>query len=506
MRRRRPTRGARGVVVAALLLLGTGCAAATHSLRAGPAGIPAEREIRQHLVAQRYDAAWSAVRDKKLAPSDALLRHMYKGVVALHAGELATGAKAMDRAWQIAYDRWTKRVGDAALSMVTSDAALPYTPGPAERMFIPYYGGLTWLARNERESAAVEARRLSTLLASESGPRPPDDFRAGMRYVAGVMYEAAGERNDAEVSFRNAGAILGARGLALDTLPPDAGYGDVVVLIEDGFVIHPEPQSLTFWFTDDELSFLSGDRDDRRHETVSTLRRRRHDGSRADWNTVYRSVTLNWPTMLGEFHARETEAVGARAIVGPRADGDAATSYRVGFVEYPSVLEASTLSLSVSDAVREDFERDQPGRLARAIARAAVREAAFNGASKAFENAGDAAKDDDDDDEKKKKGDKGWKVAGNILLGIGLLAAGTSSALLDQPDLRAWQVLPDRVTIARLRLPVGEHPIEVTRGGEAVSLGTVTVQPGSVTVLTHRWWPGGSRVVAAESGAAAVRP
>ena len=72
------------------------------------------------------------------------------------------------------------------------------------------------------------------------------------------------------------------------------------------------------------------------------------------------------------------------------------------------------------------------------------------------------------------------------------------SQVLDQPDLRAWQLLPDRVTVARLRLPVGDHPIEVTRDGEAYSLGRVTVRPGSVTVLTHRWWPDERRLVALE--------
>ena len=70
--------------------------------------------------------------------------------------------------------------------------------------------------------------------------------------------------------------------------------------------------------------------------------------------------------------------------------------------------------------------------------------------------------------------------------------------MLDQPDLRAWQLLPDRVTVARKRLPVGEYPIEVTRDGQAYSLGRVTVRPGSVTVLTHRWWPDGRRLLAIE--------
>lgn len=439
-----------------LLGQGTGCAAATQSWRAGPAGIPAERSLRAQLAQGQYVAAFESLKSKDIAPADALLRHMYRGVIALHAGEHESGAKAMDRAWEIAHDRWTKRVSDGAMALVTSDAALPYYPGPAERMFIPYYGGLAWLARNEPAAAAVEARRLSQLLESEAGAQPHGDFRGVMRYVAGVLYELAGERNDADVSFRNAAALLAA--LPGDTIPPDAGHGDVVVLIEDGFVGRPEPAGLTFWYRDDEIDLLNGDDDQVRITTVGELRRRRH--LQQDWSG-FRSITLTWPEFSD---APEAIALGARASTAPG-------------VSAPAVIADVTAS------VRADFERLQPMRLARAIARAALRDAALDAAGKSFEKAASGDKDDDE----KKDGKAG--AIGHVLLGIGLLATGATSAVLDQPDLRAWQLLPDRVAVTRMRLPAGEHEIEVVRGSEVVSIGRVTVRPGGVSLLTHRWWP-----------------
>ena len=509
MRQRRPTHGvpvrARVLSVTratlfACALLGAGCASAGQSWRAGPAGIPVERQLRAQMVAGQYGAAWEAMKKKQVAPADALLRHMYRGVIALHAGELDAGAKSMDRAWSIIYDRWTKRVSDGAAAMLTGDGALPYYPGPAERMFVPYYGGLTWLARNERESAAVEARRLSALLASDQGVPPPNDFLGVMRYVAGVMYEVAGERNDADVSFRNALALLGPI-LPGDTIPPDAEHGDVVVLIEDGFVVRPEPASLVFWFRDDELGLLDGDDYDRRSRAVMMMGNRRYE--QRNWEAErYRSVSLRWPTMALADHERGTPAIGARALANVGDSLDALTP-------------AATISMSVSDAVRADFERAQPGRLSRSIARAALRDVTLDAAAGAFEAAGEIASGDTD--EKKKKPDnepvksksnngddddggsgKGWLIVGAIIAGIFMLAIHAGSEVLDQPDLRAWQLLPDRVTVARMRLPVGEYPIEVTRDGEAYSLGRVTVRPGSVTVLTHRWWPDGRRLLANE--------
>jgi hypothetical protein len=459
--------------LALLVLALAGCASAGKAWRAGPAGIPAERQLRTELASGRFGAAWVSLKDKKVAPADALLRNLYRGVVGLHAGELEEGARAMDRAWQQMDARFTKRVSDGAAALATGDGALPYLPGPAERLFVPYYGGLTWLARNEVRSAAVEARRLSAFLADERGPRPPADLQAVMRIAAGAMFERAGEWNDALVAYRNARALAG-DAIPVDTLPME-GHGDVVILVEDGFVDRPEPASLVFWFTDDELAALDHDDEAVRIAAVHRMGARRHESR--DWHAAhYRSVSLRWPQMDPGRHAA------SRVPLGARAGG----------------VEGITLVADVSDAVRDDFDRAQPARIARAIARAAVREVTLDAAGGAFGRAAESAKGkgketkDKDDDEK----GSGWRVAGWIVVGLAALFAHAASEVLDQPDLRAWQLLPDRVAVTRLRLPAGEHTIEVVRGGEVHTLGRVTVREGRVSVLAHRWWPSGPRLLA----------
>ncbi len=470
-------------------LAAQGCASAGQSWRAGPGGIPYENQLRAQLVAGQFGSALESMKDRDVAPADALLRNLYKGLIAVHAGQNELGTRTLDRAWQIAYDRHTKRLSDGAQSLVTGDGALPYTVGPAERLFIPYYGGLNWLARNERLEAAVEARRMGMLLASDASNNPGARYMGVMRYVSGVMFEVAGERNDADVAYRNAAVLLDGQ-LPGDTLPPDAAHGDVVILIEDGFVARPEPAALDFWVNDDEVTALES-----REGTVSLDTYRRVDARRGverDWRAEhYRNVSLRWPVMAPVNAAAGTGVMGARATLDS------------------GVVVAGAVGVSVSDAVRADFEREQPGRIARAIARSAVRDVSARAAGGAFKAAGDVMASDEDDDSNGGKGEKGskkdedddgkgkgWAAAGLILAGIGLLAIHVGSQVLDQPDLRAWQLLPDRVTVARMRLPVGEHVVEVTRDGEAYSLGTVTVQPGEVTVLVHRWWPNANHVVA----------
>lgn len=444
-------------VVLPLLLASSGCAAANAAWRAGPAGIAAEWAIRDHLSYGRAEQAWAAMGDKRLAPTDALLKHMYRGVISLHAGEYEAGSKSMDRAWEIVEDRFTKQVSRGAASLVSSEATLPYYPGSTEWMFIPYYGALNWLARGELDETAVEARRLSALLASEERELPPEQLQGVLRYVSGVLFEAAGEYQDAIVAYRNAAAMLGT--LPGDTLPPAADEGDVVVIIEDGFVGRPQPVALGVYTNGDELVALTTGDEESRLAAAQVVQRRRWDPGFDGRNALavgWLTYEVNW-TSFGE-PTRSVAPVGARS----------------------NPAEFATVSADVTDAVGADFARAQPAKLTRAIARAAVRYAAMRAADKAFDKSSKQRKDKDDDS-------KGW---GSFLLGLGLAATSVASTAIDQPDLRAWQLLPDRVTVARLRLPAGEHPIEVTRGDEVISLGTVTVRPGGVAVLTHRWWPG----------------
>lgn len=447
-------RSVRVAVVLSVLLASTGCAAANAAWRAGPMGMQAERTLREHLSYGRAGDAWEALGNKEIAPNDLLLRHMYRGVIGYYAGEFDAGAKSLDRAWTLVDDRFTRSVSRGAASLLTSDATLSYMPGYTEQLFIPYYAALNYLAVNERDAVGVEARRMAVLLSRESGPALPDALAGTLRYVNGVLFEAAGEREDARVAYRNAAALLA--DLPADTTLAVGDSGDVVVLLEDGFVARPEPFSLGVYMSGDELVALTtGDEADRL-VMAQTIRDRRFDPGFDRTAVGWLTYEVNWATI--------GEPVRSLAPLEVRTN--------------PATFRA--LAGNVSAGVSADFERESGARLARAIARTAIRYAALRAAEKSFES---AAEDDDDDDKKKR-----W---GKILLGIGLGAASVGSAVIDQPDLRAWQLLPDRITVARMRLPVGEHPVEVLHGNEVISLGTVSVRPGQVTVLAHRVWPGG---------------
>jgi len=53
-------------------------------------------------------------------------------------------------------------------------------------------------------------------------------------------------------------------------------------------------------------------------------------------------------------------------------------------------------------------------------------------------------------------------------------------------DTRSWHLLPGRLVVARLRLPVGRRAVTIDVGGDAVSLGEVDVPAGGIALATGR--------------------
>ena len=75
-------------------------------------------------------------------------------------------------------------------------------------------------------------------------------------------------------------------------------------------------------------------------------------------------------------------------------------------------------------------------------------------------------------------------AGGNGVVGV-LASLGTQATLtaLDTPDTRSWETLPARVAVARFRLPVGDHPIELRVRG-VVRREILHVQKGGWTTIS----------------------
>ena len=265
-------RRTRAVLLAATLAAtATACASARRGTIAAlpPEAVRAgltesDYQLRRSLARGSYDSAAALVAPNgALAPDDELLAALYRGSTLYYAGRFDTAGLALDQAAIVADDRFTKSISKNLLALLTNDGALPYEPTQTERLMMNFYGMLDYLRRGDPSGAAVEARRISALLERFDSRSDSVDIptRALLNYLAGATFEAAGEPADADVSYRVARALAGDSALpfpltgkarrramaaaprvAPGTAPPR--MGEVVIVVEHGFVAHRVPRML----------------------------------------------------------------------------------------------------------------------------------------------------------------------------------------------------------------------------------------------------------------------
>lgn len=491
----RPTGPRFALLVSPLLasaVLLTGCARA--ALQYGRDGLaPVDRLVRSNLEAGQYGSAYEASFQRDAGARDRLLRALSAGALGLYASRTDSSVWALDRAWALTEDRWSKKVSNAAAALVTNDYVLPYTPGATERLFIPFYGALSWMSRGDLDDAAVEARRLTQLLgiaADSSDATAASEVRGLLHYVAGAVFEAAGERTDAEVAYRNAARLVRVP-VSRDTTVADSLAGDVVVVLEQGFVGHPVPRNETIWLTPDEFTTLRLLGDERASGTANAIRMR--EGLRG------------YGPYYGPFYPRRRYEMGISINWSEFADGrPVARGVSLASSGATSATAWQRADGNVSRAVRADFERGQAARFARALIRAAGRatlvKAAGDQLSKADGN--DSPLGDRRGDGHSRSGNRvGTDVvangrtvdkedrastAGRVVAGLGLFALAAASEVNDRPDLRSWNLLPHDLCVMRLRLPAGEQDVRAVVDGQEVIIGHTVVRAGQVTVLAQR--------------------
>jgi hypothetical protein len=478
-----------------VLLLGllgaAGCAPGALAVDArGPDG----GHARVHAVRRAFlrgDPAQAVARltEKDAGGGDALLQLLERGQVALHAGDAERAARALEDAHWMIEGRVTRSLTNGAAALLTSDRALPYVPGTTERAMRHYYAARAWLQLDDARAAAVEARRLSALLATVEGTDAamPPALTATFHEVAAALYDVAGERADAEVAQRlaarargadTAGGNLGATdpSAAVPTSDPCAASADgetprcatVIVFAERGLISQRSARGLALALADGDLRGLASVRDDAtglaavlaaidrstrpvgcgwgRHG-VCGWERRALDGP-------VTMVSVSWPTLSA-----------------PRRP---TAPLHLALGEHQQQLSRG---VSLSEGVATDFGREAPGRLARAVVRTAARQGLFQAGEASFRQA-----------KKDTRHDDAWRVAG----AVAWLAAGAST-LAERADTRSWALLPEELTVQRLRVPAGEYVLR--QGGvDGALLGTLRVAPGATRVVGLRDWALGGSV------------
>jgi hypothetical protein len=483
--------------------------------------------LRHYLVAQDTTAVAATVR---AGPKDSLLRTMQMGLVLHRFGEYERSNAALQDADRLARERYTTSITQNLAAFLVSDNSLDFYPSALEWSMTHFYGMLNYLALGDRESALVEARAANRLVRRYANDNPGRTYTidAAVQYVAGMLQWSGRELNDAVVSLRQSLAAyeryddafgvpppipvaedlvrfageLGLHDVAervrqsyLDLpdaeyqAPPTENTGEVLLLVEQGFVAHRAEQRLYIPILAAEKdSILHGDAESAIATAVLVLARtviimneltrsgrefpRHEDGviiATAGSAVGLELITLAWPKYeLETFVPREVQVV---------VDG--------GHARAPVLLQ------DLSAVAVRDFEERKTNVMLRMVARGLLKEAGVTIAEA-----------------------KGEQLAGDVGGFLARVASRAFAVATERADTRTWSTLPGELSIVRSTLPAGPHVLEVSyvglNGTKQTETIDVDVVPGRLTIasvhVVGRELGDTQRLMRARSGVVYVAP
>ena len=466
------------VWVCSLLALG-GCASHANTMRG----------VREALQNNDLDEARARLADAGRGTDD-LLFALEDGLLLHYAGDPELSNVRFEFAGPKIEDLYTRSISRSAFSLITSDLVLRFEPRGVENLLVNYYQGLNYLRMWEPEEAWVEWRRLASKLQFsrdqgdalyldppffnhmvglglewddpsnayvslrlaearylERGLDPPRDLIEDLIRLA-TSLGFADHLDVYRNRYGNAAVWPTNRGRDLDGESGAGPWGEIVLLVEEGLVAPIDELQIYLPITEQRSeSLVEGGRNSQLN-IAESLAREYADGR-------YKGVKKS------ESKRREIAYVLPMSfpIYGM---GEPAFSRLVAFAETDTV--AARVALRISDLQQMAFEDCLLGIYAKTIARALIK---YFAAAKLEEKAEE----------------EGGETAGDV---VGILANIVNVAT-ERADTRAWLGLPHRIWMTRLRVPPGDHDVQLLLDGhQVITLGPIDVRPGERRLVNYR--------------------
>jgi tetratricopeptide (TPR) repeat protein len=152
-----------------------------------------------------FDAAARTL--KKGGKKNRILYYLNKGYLEFARGDAEESNKAFESADELA-EIQRRRLLDGAAALVSNPEARPYLPEDFELVMINFYKALNYLRAGDMEGALVEARAMDIKLNRLDDKYPDNSSRyqrdAFAHLLMGLLYDAAGDDNNAFIAYRNA--------------------------------------------------------------------------------------------------------------------------------------------------------------------------------------------------------------------------------------------------------------------------------------------------------------
>lgn len=427
--------------------------------------------------------------EKSYGEKSRLLYGMDRGMTLQLAGDYRQSSAVLEQAEEEVERLYTRTVRSEAAAFLTNDNALFYEGDPYEHVMINVVKALNYAAQGQLQEALVEARRIDHRLnvltdkVKDKASYREDGFA---RYLTGILYEATDDVNNAFIAYRKAyDAYEANQGWARTPVPtqlradllrtaealnmtnefeeyrrlfPDTvwqvsaaqrGLAQVVLISYNGRAPRKEDRLLDLPISLDALQLVLLNR--------GFSQSSRHQNRGVD-SVLYglngRVVRVALPRLVTQKTQVPSEQL---TLV-----GEAGRQVRV----------FSELGQNISALADKSLSDRLPGITVKALARAAVKFAMAEGATRGAQQA--AGKD----------------AAPWVGLIVGLLTKGLAVAS-EEADKRSWQTLPDEIHIARAWVEPGQYAASVQLVGRGAgptkeSGRTLVLAPGQTTVMIQR--------------------
>jgi len=409
------------------------------------------RDVEHDVSAGRYLEAARTVRVNvdEYGEKSSVLYKLDMGVLYHYAGLSDSSTSYFLSAEKEIEELYTKSISLAAVSMVLNDNVLPYEGEDFEKVLINIFLALNFAEAGEPDEALVEARKVDIKLRElarkyDGENKYKED--AFSRYLAGALYEDAGEMNDAFISYKLAYE-------AYETYEAQYGIPAPSFLLDD-LVRTATAMS----FTEEVERYLAagGKPYDPRGAPAGSVIVIAYAGKGPIKREIRPTVSIpdeegtihTFQIALPEFQVRYGQA--RRYSVEAESADSAGLRAEMELVEDVNALAAQSLE-------------DRLGLIyLKSGGRAVLK---FLAAEKA-----------------KSELKKNESEAANI---FGSLAIDILVAATEQADLRCWRTLPAEFQMTRLNLAPGKHRVRISASDGAFGLTseTFTVRPGKVTFV-----------------------
>lgn len=426
--------------------------------------------------------------EKEYGSKSRLLYGMDRGMTLQLAGQYQHSSAVLEQAEEEVERLYTRTIRSETAAFLTNDNALPYEGDAYEHVMINVVKALNYAAQGRLQEALVEARRIDHRLnvlsdkVNEASGYRNDGFA---RYLSGMLYEAAGDLNNAFIAYRNAyEAYEAMRGWSRTPSPPSLrsdllrtsealhlttefeayrqAFPDVVwapisaqqqlahvVMISyNGRAPRKEDRYLDLPISVDALQLVLLNRG---------LSQSTHQRNRAADSVLYglngRVVRVALPQLVPQKTQVPFETMTLTDASGR------------------PVTVRSEAAQNVTALADKSLSDRLPAITVKALARAATKFALAEGATRGAQQA--AGKDAGP-----------W-----VGLLVGLLTKGIAVAS-EEADKRSWQTLPDEIHVARAWVPPGHYQVSIRPSGIGTAAGnegtSLNLSPGQTTFLIQR--------------------